>query len=193
MRVNSSRLEVLDRFVSDVQRFYPWSPKPNMYVAGATVTFEAKDPTAKALTVCRDKVVQYLKVNREKLTEERAAEALMFLTRAASTHKDYGHLIGRDCLSVVAFPRTPRRTALFGYDVGYPREHNKDSLFTGFYHPVNASSIHYQPHLADWYTDHMNVTADTNPKGVDPPPLNRPVGTNLAARARIKIHNLPEG
>jgi hypothetical protein len=76
MKVNKEGfMEVVrERFVSDVRWFYPWSPKPELYVAGAVPAFQASDPTAKALKTCRDKVVQYLKVNHEKLTEERVAE-----------------------------------------------------------------------------------------------------------------------
>ena len=71
MKVNQQgMLEVRDRFTTDIRRFYPWSPTPELYVAGATVTFEANDPTARALKTNRSKVVQYLKANRKKLTEE---------------------------------------------------------------------------------------------------------------------------
>jgi hypothetical protein len=65
MKVNKEGfMEVVrERFVSDVRWFYPWSPKPELYVAGAVPAFQASDPTAKALKTCRDKVVQYLKVN----------------------------------------------------------------------------------------------------------------------------------
>jgi hypothetical protein len=194
MRVNKKgSLEVEDRFHSDVRRFYPWSPKPEMYVAGNVAAFEAEDPTAQALSVNRAKVVQYLKANHEKLPEQRAAEALVWLTRAAHTHKTYGHGIGRDCLSVVVFPREPRRRGFLAHTVEYPAKPNEDSLFTSFYHPIAATSVYYAPHLADWYMDHMNIEGDTDPEGVDPPPPNQPVGTNLASRARIKIHNLPNG
>ena len=181
------------RFVHDVQSFHAWNPMPKMYMTGARATFEADDPTARALKTCRDKVVEYLKVNRERLSEERVAEVLVWLIRAAHTHPHHGYIIGRDCLSVAAFSKHPRRNAIFGYDVGVPREPHRTTLFAGFYHRVAASSIHHAPHLADWYMDHMNVEADTNPEGVDPPPANQPVGTNLAARVRINIHNLPEG
>jgi hypothetical protein len=142
-------------------------------------------------------VVQYLKTNREKLTEERAAEALVWLTRAAHTHPTYGHLIGRDCLSVVVFPETLRRKALLSQTVEYPAPPNKTSLFTAFYHPISASTIQFAPHLADWYGDYMNVEADMEPDlPEDTPPDNRPIreklGANLASRFRMKIHNLPE-
>jgi hypothetical protein len=195
MKVNKKGdLEVRDRFTSDVRRFHPWSPTPEIYLAGAVAAFEATDPTAKALKVSRDKVVRYLKVNREKLTEERVAQTMVWLTRAACTHKDYGHNIGRDCLSVVAFPRTPRRRAFLVQEFGVPRNANKSALFTAFYHPIAASSKHYAPHLADWYMDTMNVEADTDPEGAEHrPPPNRPVGTNLALRTRTRIHNLPGG
>ena len=142
-------------------------------------------------------MVQYLKTNREKLTEERAAEALVWLTRAAHTHPTYGHLIGRDCLSVVVFPETLRRKALLSQTVEYPAPPNKTSLFTAFYHPISASTIQFAPHLADWYGDYMNVEADMEPDlPEDTPPDNRPIreklGANLASRFRMKIHNLPE-
>ena len=199
MKVNKQgRLEIQDRLRSDTRRFYPWSPTPEIYIAGATVTFEANDPTARALKANRDRVVRYLKTNREKLTEERAAEALVWLTRAAHTHPTYGHLIGRDCLSVVAFPATPRRTSLLSMTIEYPAPHNKNSVFTAFYHPVSASTIQFAPHLADWYTDMMNVEADMDPELPEgTPPDNRPtrerIGTSLASRVRMRIHNLPEG
>jgi hypothetical protein len=55
MKVNKAgNLEIRDRFNSDVRRFYSWSPKPEMYVAGAVAAFESKDPTAKALKINRD-------------------------------------------------------------------------------------------------------------------------------------------
>ena len=198
MKVNEEGfVEVVrKRLVSDVQWFYPWSPKPELYVAGVVPAFEANDATARALKTCRDKVVQYLKVNHEKLTEERVAEALLWLTRAAHTHQDYGHLIGRDCLSVVAFPREPRRNALMVQNFGVPKGPEKTALFTTYYHPIAASSIHYAPHLADWYMDYMNVQGDTNPElpeGHDAPPSDEPpqFGSNLSSSIRIKVHNLP--
>lgn len=194
MKVNKrGHIETRDRFTSDVRRFYPWSPKPEMYVAGASAVFDANDRTSKALGINRDKVIQYLKANRDELPEQRAAEALVWLTRAAHTHKDYGYLIGRDCLSTVAFPREPQRKVLLTHTVVYPAQHERNSLFTSFYHPVGASSVFHAPHLADYYMDYMNVEADTNPEGADPPPLNQPVGRNLSSRVRIKVHNLPEG
>ena len=199
MKVNEQgKLEIQDRFRTDIRRFYPWSPKPEIYVAGATVTFEANDPTAQALKVNRNRVVKYLKVNREKLTEERAAEVLVWLLRAAHTHPTYGHLIGRDCLSVVAFPATPHRTSLLSLTVEHPAPHDKHSVFTAFYHPISASTIKFAPHLADWYTDMLNVEADMEPElAEDTPPDNRPfrekLGMSLASRMRMKIHNLPEG
>lgn len=201
MKVNEGGfVEVVrDHFVSDVRWFYPWSPKPEVYVAGAVPVFEAKDPKARALKASREKVLQYIKANREKLTEQQVAEALVWLTRAAHTHDDFGYLIGRDCLSVVAFPREPRRRGLLSYTVEYPAKPNKDTLFTSFYHPIAASSVFYAPHLADWYMDSMNVEADMDPElpeGTDPsPPDDRPfrerIGTNFSSRVRIKIHNLP--
>lgn len=194
MKVNDSGfVEVRDHFVSDVQWFYPWSPKPVIYVAGALPVFEGNDPTAKALKTSREKMVQYLKVNREKLAEQQVADALVWLTRAAHTHKDYGYLIGRDCLSVVAFPREPRRRGLLSYTVEYPAKRNKDTLFTSFYHPIAASSVFYAPHLADWYMDHMNVEADMDPEVPESTeqPSRREFGSAMASRARIKIHNLP--
>lgn len=199
MRVNQQgRLEIRDRFITDIRRFYPWSPTPELYVAGATVTFEANDPTARALKANRKRVIQYLKANRKKLTEERVAQTLVWLTRAAHMHPTYGHLIGRDCLSVAAFPETPRRKALLSQTIEYPAPSNKDSLFTAFYHPVSASTIQFAPHLADWYMDYMNVELDMDPEIPEgTPPDNRPVreklGTSLASRTRMKVHNLPEG
>lgn len=195
MRVNEQGfIEVIrKRFISDVRWFYPWSPTPEMYIAGCTPAFEANDPQARALKNARERVLQHIKTNRKALTEERVALALLWLVRAAHTHKTFGKLIGRDCLSVVSFPKEPRRHAFFAYDVGFPKKHNKDALFTGFYHPFGATSLHHQPHLADWYMDYSNVEADTNPEGVNPSPPNSPVGTNLASRMRIKIHNLPQG
>ncbi len=193
MKVNEEGfVEVVrKRFVSDVRWFYPWSPKPELYVAGVVPAFQANDPVARALKTCRDKVVQYLKVNHEKLTEERVSETLSWLTRAAHTHKDYGHLVGRDCLSVVAFPRAPRRSALMQQDFGVPKKPNETALFTSLYHPVAASSIHYAPHLADWYMDYMNVHGDTDPEppeGHDAPPSDEPpkFGSNLKYSIKVK-------
>lgn len=202
MRVNQQgRLEIRDRFTTDIRRFYPWSPTPEIYIAGATVTFEGDDPTAKALKVNRKKVVQYLKTNHEKLTEEKVAETLVWLTRAAQTHPTYGYLIGRDCLSVVAFPSTPRRKALLSQTIEYPAPPNKDSLFAAFYHPVAATTIQFAPHLADWYMDHMNmememdpeIPEDTQPSPPDNRPTREKIGTGLSSRMRLKLHNLPEG
>jgi hypothetical protein len=198
MKVNrQGNLEIRDRFRSYVRRFYPWSPTPEIYVAGAAIAFEADDPMARALKANRNRVLRYLKSNREKLTEERAAQPLVWLTRAAHTHPTYGHLIGRDCLSVVAFPETRRRQALLTQTVEYPAPPNKDSLFTAFYHPIRASTIQFAPHLADWYGDFMNVEMDMDPEVPEAPPDNRPIreklGTSLASRMRMKIHNLPEG
>ncbi len=192
MKVNDQGfLEVVrERFVSKVRWFYPWSPKPEICVAGVVPAFEASDPTARALKTSRDKVVQYLKANYEKLTEERVAEALVWLTRAAQTHKGCGYLIGRDCLSVVTFPREPRRKALLVQNVGVPREPDKTARFTAFYHPVAASSIHYAPHLADWYMDYMNVKGDTDPElpeGHHAEPSHEPpkFGSTLSSSIRI--------
>jgi hypothetical protein len=165
-------------------------------VSGAVPAFDASDPKAKALRTGRDKVVQYLKANRKKLTEERVAEALVWLIRTAHTHENCGHLIGQYCLSVVTFAREPRRNALLVQNVGVPREPNKTALFTTFYHPVAASSIHYAPHLADWYMDYMTVKGDTDPElpeGHDAPPSNEPpkFGSTLSSSVRVKVHNLP--
>ena len=105
MRVNKKGcLEVRDRFDSDVRRFYPWSPKPEMYVAGAVAVFEAKDPAAQALNINRAKMVQYLEANREKLPEQRAAEALVWLIQAAHTHKDYGYSLAETASRSSLFP-----------------------------------------------------------------------------------------
>lgn len=199
MQVNKAGfVEVVrDRFTSDVRWFYPWSPKPEVYVAGAVPVFEAGDAKANALKVSRDKVLQYLKTNREKLTEQQMAEALVWLVRAARTHDEYGYLIGRDCLSVVAFPNDTRRQGLLEYTIEYPAKPNKTTLFTSFYHPVAASSLFYAPHLADWYMDHMNVEAEADPELPEEAsgtssPRPREFGTAMASRVRIKIHNLPE-
>lgn len=195
MRVNHQGfVEVVrDRFISDVRWFYPWSPKPKMYLTGTVRAFQAHDPTARALKNGLDRTLQHLKVNRAKVSEEGMALALVWLVRAASTHQTYGSLIGRDCLSVVAFPKEPRRRSFYEHDVGFPKKPNKTALFTGFYHPLHAASLHHQPHLADWYMDQTNLETDTDPEDVKPPPPNDPVGTNLALRTRIRFHNLPEG
>jgi hypothetical protein len=199
MRVSKTgTLETLDRFRSDVRRFYPWSPKPEMYTAGATAVFEAEDSTSKLLKTNRGKMVQYLKANREKLTEERVAQLLVWLTRATRTHPTYGYLIGQNCLSVVAYPKTPNRKSGIVQTVEYPAKRNKNSLFMSFYHPVAASPVHHAPHYADWHMDYMNVEMDSDPElPEDTPEDNRPIkdklGTSLASRMRIKIHNLPEG
>lgn len=198
MKFNSEGffVDLREHFVSDVRWFHSWSPRPQLYVIGNLPAFQASDPTANALKNCRDKVVEYLKANGAKLTEERVAEALVWLIRAARTHKDHGYRIGRDCLSVVAFPREPRRRALLAQNIVVPREPEKTALFTAFYHPVAASSVYYAPHLADWYMDYMNVEGDTNPElleGHEAPPSGElpKFGSTMRSSIRVKVHNLP--
>jgi hypothetical protein len=159
--------EVRDRFGVSVRRYYPWDPKPDIDVAGA---FEDRDPIAKAIKRNRKKVIELVRERRGQLTEDQAAEALVSLIRCANRHPRYEPFIGRDCLSVVAFPRGPRRTALHSYDIRYPLPPCKDALFTSFYHPVKSSTIHHKPVGADPHFTFYRMEVDTNPQIPDVPP-----------------------
>jgi hypothetical protein len=97
--------EVLDRFGVRVRRYYPWDSMPDIDVAGAVGAFENRNPTAKAIKRNRKRVIELVKSRREDLTGDQVAEALVALIRSANRHPRYEPFIGRDCLSVVAFPR----------------------------------------------------------------------------------------
>jgi hypothetical protein len=161
--------EVRDRFAVRLHRYYPWDPKPDIDVDGAIGAFEDRDSIAKAIKRNAKKVIELVRDQLDRLPEHQVAEALVSLIRSANRHPRYEPFIGRDCLSVVAFPREPRRTALHSYTILYPPSTCKDALFTSFYHPVKSSTIHHQPIGADPHFTFYRMEVDTNPQIPDLP------------------------
>lgn len=167
--VANGEMATQDRLVSEVRRFYPWDRPPDIHVAGAAAAFEAKDKHARALAKLRDIVVKHLRRHGGRLDDMQVARYLISLVRAATTHPQFGYVIGRDCLSVIAFPR---RLGMLGavsmsIDQSGPRP---DSPFRSHYHPVSASSVHYGPLQADPYVTVLGseMTTDPDPPGVEP-------------------------
>jgi hypothetical protein len=194
MRVGSDGSpEVRDRFVSEVRRFYPWDPKPNIDAAGATAVFDAPDRHAKALRRIRDKVAKHIKKHGERVGDDQVARLLVAVVNSAHTHPKYGRLIGRDCVSVGVFRQRPGMTGLLSASVLRVPGSSRDAPFVAHYHPALASTVHHQPHLADPYMDYMNLEADENPQVPGEPPAEHEPGTALSSRVRIKVHRLPDG
>jgi hypothetical protein len=156
--------DVRDRFTWDVRRYHPWNPMPDIDVAGAMGAFEAKDNHAKRLKKIRSTVARQFRRHDSRLNDEQAARRLVTLVRAASTHPAYGHLIGRDCLSVVAVPKTPSMDALYSMSVAPSEESSKGTPFEGFYHPMAATTVLYGPLLVDPYMDTLSVEVDLDPQ-----------------------------
>lgn len=156
--------DVRDRFVWNVQRYQPWNPMPDIDVTGAVGAFEAKDEYAKRLKKIRSTVARHFRKHDKRLNDEQAARRLVTLVRAASTHPAYGHLIGRDCLSVVAFPWTTSMGMLYSMDVAPSGESRRSTPFVGFYHPVAATTVLYGPLLVDPYFDILSVEVDLDPQ-----------------------------
>jgi hypothetical protein len=163
---------------------------PDIDVAGTVGAFEAKDMYAKTLRKVRATVVRHLRKHGDKFTEEQIARILVSLVRAANQHKKFGYGIGRDCLSVAAFRREPSRRTLFTHTIVSPAKFCKDALFTAFYHPETASTLHHAPHLADPYFDYMNVEMDEDLELPDE--ARAEGGTSLASRTQVRVRKLPE-
>jgi hypothetical protein len=155
--------DVRDRFVWEVRRYQPWNPMPDIDVAGAVGAFEAKDEYARQLKKMRGTVVRQFRKYDERLNDEQAAWRVAILVRAASTHPVYGQFIGRDCLSVLAFPKTPSMDALYSMDVAPSGENRRRTLFEGFYYPLNATTVLYGPLLVDPYFDMLSIEVDLDP------------------------------
>lgn len=191
-RAGSGVMATRDRFISDVRRFYPWDRRPDIHVAGAVAVFEAKDKYARALAKVRTTVVRHMRRHSERLDDMQVARYLVSLVRSATTHPQFGHLIGRDCLSVIAFPRKPGMlgAVTMSIDQSGPRP---DSPFRSHYHPVSASTILYGPRQADPYITTLNFEVDLDPKPLDlAAPLELPVktshrGTGGSARERTAV------
>jgi len=177
-RAESGVTVTRDRFISDVRRFYPWDRRPDIHVAGAVAAFEAKDKHARALAKLRTIVVKHIRRHGDRLDDMQVARFLVSLVRAATTHPQFGHLIGRDCLSVIAFPRKPGMLGAvsMSIDQSGPRP---DSPFRSHYHPVYASTVLYGPLLADPYFTTLGVEVDLDPQPLDlAAPLELPVKTS---------------
>jgi hypothetical protein len=69
--------------------------------------FESKGSYGRALKRFRSRIEKYLRQRGEKLDELQVAQVLVPLVGAATTHPTFGHLIGKDCLSVETFPLRP--------------------------------------------------------------------------------------
>ncbi len=164
MRMGKNPLEVRERFVSDVRRFYPWDPKPDVHIAGAVAAFDAKDSYARALKRIRVKVEKHMRKCGEKLDELQVAQMLVSLVGAATTHPTFGHLIGRDCLSVEAFPRRPGMLGSVSINLLPPSQVQRDTPFTSHYFSVGASPVLYGPLLADPYVSVLSMEVDLNPQ-----------------------------
>lgn len=173
-RMVSGMMATRDRFISDVRRVYPWDRRPDIHIAGAVAVFEAKDKHARALAELRTIVVKHMKRHGDRLDDMQVARYLVSLVRAATTHPQFGHLIGRDCLSVMAFPRKPGMLGAVttSIDQSGPRP---DTPFRSHYHPVSASTILYGPLLADPYIDVLSSELDLDP---DPPGVDREEAAN---------------
>jgi len=156
--------DVRDRFVWNVQRYQPWNPMPDIDVAGAVGTFEAKDEYAKKLKKIRGTVARQFRKHDKRLNDEQAARRLVTLVRAASRHPTYARFIGRDCLSVVAIPRTPSMEMLYSMDVAPSEEPRRSTPFVGFYHPVAATTVLYGPLLVDPYFDTLSFEVNLDPQ-----------------------------
>lgn len=162
-------LKARERFVSDVRTFYPWDPKPDIHVAGAIATFEAKDNYARALKKIRTKAVKHMRKRGDKLDHVQMTQMMVSLLRSATTHPKFGHVIGRDCLSVAAFPRGPGMLGAVSINVAPSAVAPKDTPFTSHYHPVQASSVLYGPLLADPYLTVLSMEVDLDPQIPDAP------------------------
>jgi hypothetical protein len=160
--------DVRDRFLSNVRRYQTWNPMPEIDVTGAVGAFEAKDKHANRLKKIKGTVARHFRKHDRRLNDEQAARKLVTLVRAASTHPAYGPFIGRDCLSVVAVPKTPSMNMLFSMDVApsteSPTESRRDTPFTGFYHPVAATTVLYGPLTVGPYVDLLSFEVDLDPQ-----------------------------
>ena len=137
---------------------------PDIDVAGAVGAFEAKDKYAKELKKMPGAVVRQFRKHDERLNDEQVAWRLAILVRAASTHPVYGCLIGQDCLSVLAFPKSPSMDALYSMDVAPSGGNRRSTPFEGFYFPLNATTVLYGPLLVDPYFDMLSIEVDLNPQ-----------------------------
>ena len=156
--------DVRDRFAWNVRRYQAWNPMPEIDMTGAVGAFEAKDKHAKRLKNIRGTVARHFRRHHKRLTDEQAARRLVTLVRAASTHPAYGPIIGRDCLSVVAVPKTPSMDMLFSMDVAPSVESDRSTPFAGWYHPVAATTVLYGPLTVDPYFDILNIEVDLDPQ-----------------------------
>jgi hypothetical protein len=170
MKMGTAPSDVRERFLSEVRRFYPWDPKPDIHVAGAVAAFQAKDRHARALKRIRAKVEKRMRERGAELDELQVAQMLVSLVNAATTHPTFGHLIGRDCLSVEAFPRVPGMLGAVSISLLPPSQAHQDTPFTSHYFSVGASPVLYGPLIADPYLSIMDVEVDLNPKPLDAPP-----------------------
>ena len=155
--------DVRDRFMWDVRRYYSWDSTPDIDVTGTVGAFEAKDEHAKRLKKIKGTVARHIRKHDQRLNDEQAARKLATLVRAASTHPAYGHFIGRDCLSVVAVPKTSSMDMLFSMSVASSAESDRDTPFVGFYHPVAATTVLYGPLTVDPYFDMLDFEVDLDP------------------------------
>ncbi|MBA2713878.1 MAG: hypothetical protein H0U55_10060 [Rubrobacteraceae bacterium] len=153
-----------ERFVSDVRRFYPWDPKPDIHIAGAVAAFESKGSYGRALKRLRLKVEKHLRKRGEKLNELQVAQVLVSLVGAATTHPTYGHLISKNCLSVEAFPPRPGAGAVLSISLDPPSQSRSDTLFTSHYFSVGASPVLYGPMIADPYFNTMSLKINFDPE-----------------------------
>lgn len=145
--------DVRDHFVWDVRRYQSWNPMPDIDIAGAVGAFEAKDNHARRLKTIRSTIARQFRKHDKRLNDEQAARRLVTLVRAASTHPVYDYLIGRDCLSIIAVPKTPSMSMLYSMSIAPSEESSRSTPFVGFYHPIAATTVLYGPLLVDPYMD----------------------------------------
>lgn len=157
MRPSGDPSDARERFVSDVRRFYPWDPKPDIHIAGAVAAFESRGSYGRALKRIRLKVEKHLRKRGEKLDELQVAQVLVSLVGAATTHPLYGHLISKNCLSVEAFPPRPGAGAVLSMSLDPPSQSRPDTPFTSHYFSVGVSPVVYGPMIADPYFNMTGV------------------------------------
>lgn len=128
---NSDPLRVDSTFSRNGWMFDPRArpDKQMVFVHGARITFDARDPAAEEIRRRYWAATRVLKrVDLGNEPESRAsAERMAWLIREASSHPRYGYLVGRDCLSVVIHPNSPAMPT--------------------HYHPDKATTVEYGPHL----------------------------------------------
>jgi hypothetical protein len=83
--VVSGVMTTRDRFITDVRWFYAWDRRPDIHVAGAVATFEAKDKHARALAKLRTIVIKHMRRHGDRLDDMQVARYLVSLVRASTT------------------------------------------------------------------------------------------------------------